>query len=147
MNIDKIELQKILVPFDGSEQSRKALAHALIVARHSHTGLTLMHVIDLNKKINAFEQVWLSGYVPEELKKSGYELLTKLAREIPPEIEVDLQVEIGSPPESIITAAQDGRYDLIVMGSRGMGQIKSLLIGSVSQYVLLHAPCPVLIVR
>lgn len=147
MNIDEIELQKILVPSDGSEQSRKALAHALSIARHSHAGLTLMHVIDLNKKINAFEQVWLSGYVPEELKKSGYELLTKLAREIPPEIEADLRVEIGSPPESIITAAQDGRYDLIVMGSRGMGQIKSLLIGSVSQYVLLHAPCPVLIVR
>lgn len=56
-------------------------------------------------------------------------------------------VKIGRPSEVIIATCREGEYDLIVMGSRGFGKIKQLFMGSVSQYVLYYAECPVMIVR
>jgi nucleotide-binding universal stress UspA family protein len=53
----------------------------------------------------------------------------------------------GSPAEAIIEVANTSKCDLIVMGSRGLGQLAGLLLGSTSQKVVAHAPCPVLIVR
>ena len=86
-------------------------------------------------------------FIPENIKDKGYYLLFKLLREIPPEIKTDICVEIGIPSEVIVEKAQDGQYDIIVMGSRGLGKIKSIFLGSISQYVLRYAHCPVLIVR
>jgi nucleotide-binding universal stress UspA family protein len=53
----------------------------------------------------------------------------------------------GDPAESIIDVARTRESDLIVMGSRGLGRLSGLLLGSTSQKVVAHAPCPVLIVR
>ena len=53
----------------------------------------------------------------------------------------------GSPAEAIINVAMTRNSDLIVIGSRGEGTLGSLLLGSTSQNVVSHAPCPVLIVR
>jgi nucleotide-binding universal stress UspA family protein len=53
----------------------------------------------------------------------------------------------GDPAESIIEVARTRESDLIVMGSRGLGRLSGLLLGSTSQKVVAHAPCPVLIVR
>jgi nucleotide-binding universal stress UspA family protein len=55
--------------------------------------------------------------------------------------------EWGAPAEKIITIAEHNNADLIIMGSRGLGGFASLLLGSVSDRVLHHATCPVLIVR
>lgn len=57
------------------------------------------------------------------------------------------QVEHGDPAETIWQVAHTGGFDLIVVGSHGAGLLKRALIGSVSQDVLHHAPCPVLVVR
>lgn len=53
----------------------------------------------------------------------------------------------GDAAESIIDAANTHQSDLIVMGSRGLGRLSGMLLGSTSQKVVAHAPCPVLIVR
>ena len=55
--------------------------------------------------------------------------------------------EIGHPVDRIVSVAKDEKSDLIVMGSRGLGGWNSYLLGSVSDGVLHHAHCPVLIVR
>jgi nucleotide-binding universal stress UspA family protein len=57
------------------------------------------------------------------------------------------QFEVGHPVDTILHVAKDRGADLIVLGSRGLGGFKRLLLGSVSNGVLHHAPCPVLIVR
>lgn len=147
MLLQNITLNKILVPIDGSSQSYKALSHAIYIAQHNKAVLTLLHITDINHEVSDFERVSLSGYIPENIKDKGYDLLFKLLREIPPEIKTDICVEIGIPSEVIVEKAQDGQYDIIVMGSRGLGKIKSIFLGSVSQYVLRYAHCPVLIVR
>jgi nucleotide-binding universal stress UspA family protein len=53
----------------------------------------------------------------------------------------------GDPAAEICRVAEEGRYDLIVIGSHGSGFLKRVLLGSVSHHVLHHAPCPVLMVR
>lgn len=65
------------------------------------------------------------------------------------EIPCDLHTEIleGDPAEAIINVANTRKSDLIVMGSRGLGRLAGLLIGSTSQKVVAHANCPVLVVR
>lgn len=147
MNLETINLKKILVPLDGSKQAYEAAKRAVYIAGLNEAEVTLLCVVDLNKEVAAFEQVSLSGYVPTELKEGAYKLLAELMHEIPREIKAKTQVEIGTPAEVIVETAEDGHFDLVVMGSRGFGTIKSLLMGSVSQYVLQHAHCPVLVVR
>lgn len=61
--------------------------------------------------------------------------------------EVHTEFIAGDPAESIIGVAKTRKNDLIVMGSRGLGRLAGLVLGSVSQKVVSHAPCPVLIVR
>ena len=65
--------------------------------------------------------------------------------EIPGEVHTDLLE--GSPAETILDVANTRKSDLIVIGSRGLGRLTGVLLGSQSQKVVQHAPCPVLIVR
>lgn len=60
---------------------------------------------------------------------------------------VSTETIAGDPAEAIIKIAETRKCDLIVMGSRGLGRLAGLVLGSVSQKVVSHAPCPVLIVR
>ncbi|HLN61048.1 MAG TPA: universal stress protein, partial [Symbiobacteriaceae bacterium] len=64
-----------------------------------------------------------------------------------PEERVATEVQVGEPAEEIVDLARLEGYDLIVMGSRGLNQVKELLVGSVSHRVLHTAPCPVLVAR
>jgi nucleotide-binding universal stress UspA family protein len=61
--------------------------------------------------------------------------------------EIHTEILEGPPAEAILDVANTRECDLIVMGSRGLGRLTGLLIGSQSQKVVQHAPCPVLIVR
>lgn len=65
------------------------------------------------------------------------------------QVDAELHTELleGSPAEAIIEVAQARHCDLIVMGARGLGRIAAAVLGSTSQKVVAHAPCPVLIVR
>lgn len=138
---------KILVPFDGSEHAKRALASAVNLAALGGAKLTLLHVVDLNKKISSLEQVSTGGYIPAELKEDAYRLLTETLRLLPKELSADMRVEIGAPPMVIVDVCKGGGYDLVIMGSRGLGRLQELLVGSVSRYVVNAAPCPVMIVR
>jgi nucleotide-binding universal stress UspA family protein len=72
--------------------------------------------------------------------------ITQITKEHP-RLNVTATLKVGRPAEKIIEAAKDGNHDLIVMGNRGLGGIKQLFLGSVSDRVADEAPCPVLIVK
>ena len=57
------------------------------------------------------------------------------------------RVEVGTPAEAIISLAEREKFDLIILGSRGYSQLRRLIVGSVADKVMEHAPCPVLIFR
>jgi nucleotide-binding universal stress UspA family protein len=77
------------------------------------------------------------------------ETILQMAAQAVGEIPGEVHTEIieGSPAEAILEVVRARECDLIVMGSRGLGRLVGALLGSQSQKVLQHAPCPVLIVR
>ena len=57
------------------------------------------------------------------------------------------RIEVGSPAETIVAAAEREKFDIIIIGSRGHSRLKSLVVGGVADQVMEHAPCPVLLAR
>ena len=147
MDFKDSEIRRILVPYDGSEQSQQAVRQAAHIARLQGATLMLLSVVDLNAEVAAFERVSMDGYDPAALKEGAYKELAKILREVPADIRTNSVVELGSPAEVIVETADDEGYDLVVMGSRGLGRLTGFLMGSVSQYVLQHVHCPVMVVR
>ena len=82
-----------------------------------------------------------------DMEKEGKAVLADFAKNIPDNIEVNSVFEVGSPGPAILSVAKKNNADLIVMGSRGLGPIKGLFMGSVSSYVVTHSTCPVMIVK
>ncbi len=149
---------KILVCTDGSEQSQKAISKALEIAGGRNTDVvTLFSVSEVRYDFPqaAHDRVPLTPEDIERFKELGEldraELKTKLedAAKIfeKNNIEVNTVVETGHPAEAIARYAAKGNYDMIVIGSRGLGGLKKLLLGSVSSAVLQEATCSVLVVK
>lgn len=141
------KFHSILVPLDGSKPSQRALDQAVYLAELCEANIALLHVMNPNSKISSFEQVSLGGYIPDNIKEDGWAILNEALPQVPNTVKTESFLEIGVPTEFIVDFCQANHYDLIIMGSRGRGAIKQLLLGSVSSYVLYHAPCPVLVVR
>ena len=137
----------ILVPVDGSSAADRALNRAIALAEAFSAKLTIVYIVDLNTHMSAFEQVSGGGYIPEEIKQKGYCVLRDAERRLPSSLTADLLLEIGNPARRILNIAEDKHVDLIVMGSRGLSKAKQILLGSVSQSVLIRAECPVMIIR
>ncbi len=140
-------LQNVLVPVDGSLSAIHAAEYASSIAGKYGAQVHLIHVIDLNQYMNSFEQVSGSGYLPQEIMQAGKKILQAAQDRVDADVSCRQILEIGRPAEKILSSADRIHADLIIMSSRGMSALKQALLGSVSQYVLLHAPCPVLIVK
>jgi nucleotide-binding universal stress UspA family protein len=130
------EISKILVPFDGSENSLKAFEHAVSLARETDSKITLMNVMDTN-----FFMVQ-----PELSREVGKKILSQAADKAEG-VKIYQRLEPGNPAETTIRIAQDEDFDLIVMGSRGHGGMKRWLLGSVSDHVIHHTDRSVLLVK
>lgn len=141
-------IKSILVPIDGSVHSPAALEQAMYIAKLARAKLTVLYVIDLNTAISALERVTLNSYLPDDIDSEGQKILDQARLTVEKEqLKADYQMLIGNPAQKILKYAQENKIDLIVMGSRGLGAIKQILMGSVSQYLVANAPCPVLINR
>lgn len=141
---------RILVGLDGSEYSMKALDFAIDIAKRYQSQLVLVHVVMRQiYAINPPEAGILAGTaIVRELETEGRAILVKgeetaKAHGVP----VEARLRQGVPAEELLHAAADEKADLIVLGSRGLSQVKAFLLGSVSDKVSHHAKCPTLIVR
>ncbi|MFC2343441.1 MAG: universal stress protein [Negativicutes bacterium] len=139
--------KKILVPLDGSEASRRAMDEAMYLAGLSGATLLFLHVVDLNKELPTPQRIWEESNSLKEWEKAGAEKLSSFVVGLDDKIRHDDIVEVGSPGKVINRIAQEKGCDLILMGSRGLNVLENIVLGSVSQYVLAHAPCPVMVVR
>lgn len=83
----------------------------------------------------------------EELEREGAEILEQAAASLPDGVALEAVARKGPPGPAIVEQIEEGGHDLVVVGSRGFGAIKSLVLGSVSRHVLEHSPVSVLIVR
>ncbi len=141
------KLNNILVPIDGSKESICACKWACTIAQGTGATITLLHVVDLNLKMTSFDRVSMSGYVPESIKKQGEDLLAAYRSHMPQELPIKQVLQAGSPHQTIVAVAEEVQPDWIIMGSRGASNLKEIVMGSVSQYVLHHVSCPVMIVK
>jgi nucleotide-binding universal stress UspA family protein len=137
----------ILVAVDGSRDADQALAQAVDLAESEHTRLTVMTALPRVTGPGYF----VAGAPVGELIAGAHAQAEAVLREARDQIPDDLPVTTMLTEQPIRTALlhqiKDGDHDLVVMGSRGRGAVRSTLLGSVSHYVLHHSPVPVLIVH
>jgi len=136
----------ILLGVDGSENALHAAKTAGDLARNMKSE-NLRIVVAFEPVPPYLGEPILQAAISARLKQAE-EILEK-ALEIVGKIPGEVHTEIleGSPAEAILDVANTRKSDLIVMGSRGLGRLAGALLGSQSQKVVQHAPCPVLIVR
>jgi nucleotide-binding universal stress UspA family protein len=153
--------EKILVPLDGSEHSLKALEIAIQIAKRFGGKITLIHVYSVTIRpvimpeptsltppmIPVMTSAEVSKAV-EATRKAGASILTDGEQKVKAEgVQVERALREGHTVQEIVETAKEGMFDLIVIGGRGISKIRELLLGSVTDGVIHHAPCPVLVVK
>jgi len=136
---------KILLAVDGSDHSLKAAKLAGNLARLS--GGTLQVITAYEELLSYLGEPNLSHAIAERTEKAE-KVIAEATQEIG-EIPGNCEAEIlsGDPAETILRVIEINDIDLVILGTRGRGGIKSLLLGSQSHKVVSAAPCPVLLVR
>lgn len=147
-------IERILAAVDGSDTAMKAVAWAAnLAAKH---GAELALVAVMGDPVTA--DPGLADYARAEhirepaaaLANAAADNILRRAREQAAAAgarHVTITAEMGDPAGRIIEAARAAKADLIVVGHRGHGRLAGLLLGSVAQKLVSHAPCPVLVVR
>jgi nucleotide-binding universal stress UspA family protein len=152
-------MNKILVPIDGSEHADKALNLALDLGEKYKAEIRILNVIPpfnvpvtpypMTAVVTAIPPKWAKNYY-KEAKSHSEEMLMeaqKRAYETAKGLKITAKLGDGRPANVIVAEAEEGQFDLIVMGSRGLGGLEELLLGSVSHQVVNESKVPVLIVK
>jgi nucleotide-binding universal stress UspA family protein len=140
----------LLVAFDGSSHAQRALAEAVEMAQANNGRLTVMAVVpDSN--------VWAANFgyeagvdvngASDQIERDYQAMLDAAVDTVPDDVPVIKVLRHGAAGAKIVDVAGAGHHDLIVMGSRGRGELRSLLLGSVSHRVVQSSPVPVLLVH
>jgi nucleotide-binding universal stress UspA family protein len=141
--------KKILVPIDGSETAARGLKEAISFAADQQAQIRLVHVVDEFVMVSPYAIV--AENVVEDLCTAGKSILAD-AREMAEQagIAVDTQLieAFGTAAgELIVKAATEWAADIIVCGSHGRRGLRRIVLGSDAEYLVRHAPVPILLVR
>lgn len=137
--------KRILVGFDGSESSKRALTAALTLASESGGQVLALTAVP------APQAAELEGEVDQALREADGPLAQAIAwgkqeaRRMG--VNCTFRRQIGHAAELLVRIAAEGPYDLLVLGRRGRSPVKHWLIGSTTDRIVDHAPCSVLIVH
>ncbi|MEZ5306991.1 MAG: universal stress protein [Pyrinomonadaceae bacterium] len=145
---------KVLLAIDGTPQSDSALSmvSSLNVGQISELrvftvidmALPMAHDIYTGMIVNTVE---IEKAAKEGAKKSLDDAVAKLREAIGDDVAITSDMAVGSPESRIVEEAEEMKADLIVVGSHGYNRWERLLLGSVSDSVIHHAPCSVMVVR
>ncbi len=138
------DYDRIILAVDGSKDSERAAGRAVYLANHLGTDIVAVHVLDTSLDIVATRS--MSRSVKEKLRKKAENYLTEVKNAGKKSgVKVTTRILEGVPYNEITSMATD--TDLIIIGSKGKAGIERALIGSVSEKVVRHSPCSVLIVK
>ncbi|WP_456276856.1 universal stress protein [Bacillus sp. AK128] len=136
---------RILVAYDGSDLSEKALEYAkMLVLQNENSELVIVTVIQFLRAYETYSFNELKKAVVAEANEKIIEV-KKMLQTIPNKTGVELLE--GDPAIEITKYAEEKNVDLIVIGSRGLGKVRELFLGSVSHNVVQTAKCPVFIIK
>lgn len=138
------DFQQVLVPVDFSEPSRRALEYAVRLAAKFDSNLHVLNVIEDSFLYAASTAPEYRQPFEDEARTRLRELVEGLGAE---SVVGEYVVDGGTDSETIVEYAAKHSIDLIVIGTRGLGGARQLLLGSVADAVVRTAPCPVLTVR
>lgn len=145
--------KRILVPIDGSAGSREALGLAAAIAAACSSRITVLHVVEPKPRglLLTDSATWSAIYTHafiDRLVEKGNAVLSAADDFLQEEpVDVKFSLKMGSPADVICETAGKEKFDLVVMGSRGMSDFKGTLLGSVSHDVLRKSPVPVLLAK
>ena len=141
--------RRLLLAYDDSSHAQAALAEAVDLARATDGSLTIIAVAPEPSLWGMGGEYWAPVNVDDlnaQVDQAYEAMLDRAADTVPANIQVTKILEHGRAGSAIVDEA--GRdHDLVVMGSRGRGELYSLLLGSVSRHVLQASPIPVLVVH
>jgi nucleotide-binding universal stress UspA family protein len=137
-------LRRILVGYDASVESEKALEAALALGKSTDSRVLVLSVVRPPEPGAFGDATTLLNGARTQFEKALLRLRDRVQQN---GIQIETQVAVGHPAEEIIRKAQESHVDLIVVGHRGMSAIVELTLGSISEQVLSHAPCPVMVTR
>jgi nucleotide-binding universal stress UspA family protein len=144
MNQSNGHFRRILVGYDGSQEAEKALELALAVAFGMGSKVTILAVAQLPEPFVAVELQAALDDAHDHYDRRLQKIAVSAAEN---GIPVETAIVVGHPAEQIIRHAEKEHSDLIVVGRRGRSTIQKLVMGSVSERVMQHAPCPVMVTR
>lgn len=138
----------VLVAVDGSENSERALDFALEFADKFSAGLTVVNVSE-SSAAAAFAGDGMAS-VARDLRRVHEGILEKAVargKSSHPTVAVSTVLREGDPATEIVSAATEGNFDVVVVGHRGLGKVKGMLLGSISEKVTRSLICTVILVR
>jgi nucleotide-binding universal stress UspA family protein len=138
------QFKKILIGFDGSTQSEKAMEIGLSLAQSLDSKVLLFAVARPPEPATMVE---LSAMLDDALEHFEGKFKEIIQRAKDREVELETDIAVGHPVEQIVHRAETDHVDLIVLGRRGMSRFEKMIVGSTSEKVLRYAPCPVMVVR
>ena len=138
-------LKNIVLAFDGSDYSNRALKYAKTFAERFEATLWLVHIFTHTSDLLGYDD-YEKFY--SKRKAGGQTILDQALQELRnTRLDVREELQEGPEAESILNIAKKCQADLIVIGTRGHGTLKGLLVGSVSRKVIHHSSCPVMVVH
>ena len=141
--------RRLLLAIDSSPHSRCALDEAIDLARTNNARLTVMTVVPDTPSWSVFGvmSVPVEPALQWEIERAYQAVLDAAVAAVPADISVRTILRRGVAGPVIAQEAADGDYDLVVLGRRGRGELRSLLLGSTSRHVLQHCAVPILAVQ
>ncbi len=146
-------MKKLLVAYDGSEASKKAI-ETVLKCSNKQDEITLLTVVPAELAESSFTKMLLPTIDLSAIVKSGsfkekaMESLNKISKQIENNVsKVNTMVESGDPADEILITAKKVNADIIIIGYKGYGKEGRFLLGSVTDKVVRHASMSVLVVR
>ena len=154
---------KILIPIDGSHHAHNSLIRGIELAKIHGSQIEIFHVVTFSEEYVPYVSMnegigseyfsmppeWIIEYI-KNVEQNDEKMLNealKHAKSTAPILTITTNMETGTAVETIIAEAEKGKFDLIVMGCRGLGGFKELVLGSVSRGVVNGSNIPVLIIK
>lgn len=146
-----IQIKKILLPIDGSSASLKAAGYAVKIAKQEKAEIICIHAIanlhyptGFGRLSTIAETFYIEG---KKLAEKWFLNVKTIATKEGVKLKTDIIIDVTSVAETIIQYAMKEKVDLIVMGTRGRTGLKTFLLGSIANGVVLYAHCSVFVVR
>jgi nucleotide-binding universal stress UspA family protein len=139
---------KILVGYDGSTLSEEALKHAILLCEYFPSAtLLVLHTFTLPTFMVGEAMISSSADAYSEVFAHAQAVIDNAKSLVASNPNASVELIQGNAGETIKAIAKERFFDLIVIGSRGLGGVREFMLGSVSHYVVQHAQIPVLVIK